>query len=82
MHKACKQDLAGINNRRTGVRAKPQAAASALFPMMRFGRCLSTIFGEENFCIKKISDSCLRACREKIYHYYQLGRKEWKPVTI
>lgn len=31
--------------------------------MMRFGRCLSTIFGEENFCIKKISVSCLRACR-------------------
>lgn len=65
MHKACKQESAGINKQQNRVKAKPQAAASVLSPMMRFGRCLSTIFGEENFCIKKISVSCLRAWRRR-----------------
>ncbi len=49
------------NNQHNRVEAKPQATAAVLSPMMRFGRCLSTIFGEETFCIKKISVSCLRA---------------------
>lgn len=30
-------------------------------PGMRFGCCMGAIFVEESFCIKKISDSCLRA---------------------
>lgn len=34
--------------------------------------------GEESFCIKKISVSCLRARRKKIYHYYRLRRKKKK----
>lgn len=42
---------------------------------------------EESFCIKKISVSCLRARRKKIYHYYRLCREKkkkesGKPVTI
>lgn len=39
---------------------KSQAVASVLSPIMSFGGCLSTIFGEKTFCIKKISVSCLR----------------------
>lgn len=42
--------------------------------------------GEESFCIKKISVSCLRARRKKIYHYYRLRREKkresGKPGTI
>lgn len=34
--------------------------------------------GEESFCIKKISVSCLKARRKKIYHYYRLRRKKKK----
>lgn len=34
--------------------------------------------GEESFCIKKISVSCLRARRKKICHYCRLFRDEKK----
>lgn len=34
--------------------------------------------GEESFCIKKISVSCLKARRKKIYHYYRLRREKKK----
>lgn len=39
-------------------------------PGMRFGCCMGAIFVEESFCIKKISDSCLRAGGGG-GHYYQ-----------
>lgn len=50
----------GFNEKEILLKAKSQAVASVLSPIMSFGGCLSTIFGEKTFCIKKISVSCLR----------------------